>query len=280
MKNIFLKTLTLINFKGAKHISIDFEDVTNIYGANGTCKTTIFDAFTWLLFGKDSQDRKDFDIKPIDSTGNTIQKIENEVEGVLIVNGDPLTIKRIHREKWVKKRGSSDSEFAGNETVYFWDEVPMQAKEFTAKINDLLDESVFKLISNPLAFNNLKWQDRRKVLTDIARTITVDYVANGLEHILQLTEKKTIRELQLENSHKVKKVKEELKQIPTRIDEVQKSKPVPLLYKELEEEMTLRESELKDIDLQLQDSSQQNQSFLEQKKAAQNAIFELESQIS
>src|SRR5690606_9514177 len=125
MKNIFLKTLTIINFKGAKHISIDFEDVTSIYGENGTCKTTIFDAFTWLLFGKDSQDRKDFDIKPIDSNGNTIQKIENEVEGVLLVNGGPLTIKRIQREKWVKKRGSSDSEFAGNETVYFWDEVPM-----------------------------------------------------------------------------------------------------------------------------------------------------------
>lgn len=280
MKNIFLKTLTLINFKGAKHISIDFEDVTNIYGANGTCKTTIFDAFTWLLFGKDSQDRKDFDIKPIDSNGNTIQKIENEVEGVLLVNGDPLTIKRIHREKWVKKRGFADPEFAGNETVYFWDEVPMQAKEFTAKINDLLDESVFKLISNPLAFNNLKWQDRRKVLIDIAGEINVDYSANGLDHILQLTEKKTIRELQLENSSKVKKVKEELRQIPTRIDEVQKSKPVPLLFRELEEELALKENDLKEVDLQLQDSSQQNQSFLEQKKAIQNEIFELETKIS
>lgn len=280
MNAIKLQKLTLTNFKGIQNQTIDFEDITNIHGANGSGKTTIFDAFTWLLFGKDSQDRKDFDIKPIDSNGNTVQKIENEVEGVLLVNGGPLTIKRIHREKWVKKRGSSDSEFAGNETVYFWDEVPMQAKEFTAKINDLLDESVFKLISNPLAFNNLKWQDRRKVLTDIAGTITVDYVANGLEHILQLTEKKTIRELQLENSHKVKKVKEELKQIPTRIDEVQKSKPVPLLFRELEEELALKENDLKEVDLQLQDSSQQNQSFLEQKKAIQNDIFELETKIS
>lgn len=280
MKNIFLKKLTIINFKGAKHISIDFEYVTNIYGANSTCKTTIFDAFTWLLFGKDSQDRKDFDIKPIDVNGNIVQKTENEVEGVLMVNGDPLTIKRIHREKWVKKRGFPEPEFAGNETVYFWDEVPMQAKEFSAKVNDLLDESVFKLISNPLAFNNLKWQDRRKVLIDIAGDINVDYSANGLSHILQLTEKKTIRELQLENSSKVKKVKEELKQIPTRIDEVQKSKPVPLLFEELEKELVYKENQLKDIDSQLQDSSKQNQSFLEQKKVIQNEIFDLETQIS
>lgn len=280
MKNIFLQRLSLMNFKGIQNLHIDFSNVTNIHGANGTGKTTIFDAFTWLLFGKDSQDRKDFDIKPIDSKGNIIQKIENEVEGVLNVNGDPITIKRIHREKWVKKRGFDDAEFAGNETVYFWDEVPMQAKEFTAKINDLLDESVFKLISNPLAFNNLKWQDRRKVLVDIAGDIKVDYAANGLSHILQLTEKKTIRELQLENGSKVKKVKEELKQIPTRIDEVQKSKPVPLLFEELEKELAYKENQLTDIDSQLQDSSKQNQSFLEQKKAIQNEIFDLETQIS
>lgn len=280
MKNIFLQRLSLMNFKGIQNLHIDFSDVTNIHGANGTGKTTIFDAFTWLLFGKDSQDRKDFDIKPIDSKGNIIQKIENEVEGVLNVNGDPITIKRIHREKWVKKRGFADAEFAGNETVYFWDEVPMQAKEFTAKINDLLDESVFKLISNPLAFNNLKWQDRRKVLVDIAGDIKVDYAANGLSHILQLTEKKTIRELQLENASKVKKVKEELKQIPTRIDEVQKSKPVPLLFKELEEELSLKENELKGIDSQLQDASNQNQSFLNSKTELQNKIYELQNKVT
>lgn len=280
MKNIFLQKLSLMNFKGIKNLHIDFSDITNVFGANGTGKTTIFDAFTWLLFGKDSQDRKDFDIKPIDSNGNTIQKIENEVEGVLIVNGDPLTIKRIHREKWVKKRGFLEPEFAGNETVYFWNEVPMRVKEFTAKINDLLDESVFKLISNPLAFNNLRWQDRRKVLIDIAGEINVDYSANGLDHILQLTEKKTIRELQLENSSKVKKIKEELSHIPTRIDEVQKSKPVPLLFRELEEELSLKENDLKGIDLQLQDASTKNQSFLNLKAQLQNKIFELQNKAS
>jgi len=280
MKNIFLQKLSLVNFKGINNLQVDFTDVTNIYGANGTGKTTVFDAFTWLLFGKDSQDRKDFDIKPIDINGNIIQKIENEVEGVLVVNGDPLTIKRIHREKWVKKRGFPEPEFSGNETVYFWDEVPMQAKEFTAKINDLLDESVFKLISNPLAFNNLKWQDRRKVLIDIAGNINVDYSANGLNHILQLTEKKTIREMQIENASKVKKVKDELKQIPTRIDEVQKSKPVPLLFEELEKELLYKEDKLKEVDLQLQDSSKQNQTFLDQKSAIQNKIFDLQTKVA
>src|SRR5690606_36550718 len=168
MKKISIKKLSLSNFKGIKNLHIDFAEQTNIYGANGTGKTTIFDAFTWLLFGKDSQDRKDFDIKPLDENGSPIQKIENEVEATIIVNDQELTIKRIHREKLLNNEKIADLEFSGNVSVYFWNEVSMSAKVYQSKINDLLDESVFKLISNPLAFNNLKWQDRRKVLMGIA----------------------------------------------------------------------------------------------------------------
>jgi len=280
MKSIQLKRLQISNFKGIKKLSIDFNSVTNIYGANAAGKTTIFDAFTWLLFGKDSQDRKDFDIKPINKDGNVIQKTENEVEGELICNDETIILKRIHREKWVKKRGFPEPEFTGNETVYFWNDVPMNAKEYTSKINDLLDESIFKLISNPLAFNNLKWQDRRNVLMDIAGDTKPDYISNGLGHILQLTEKKTISELKSEVSAKVKKIKEELKQIPTRIDEVQKSKPVPFLFRELEEELPLKENRLKEIDHQLQDLSKQNQAYLDSKTAIQNRIFEVKTEIS
>lgn len=280
MKNIQLKKINISNFKGIKKLTINFNDTTNIYGANATGKTSIFDAFTWLLFGKDSQDRKDFDIKPLDIHGNIIQKTENEVEGELICDDETIILKRIHREKWVKKRGFSEPEFTGNETIYFWNEVPMNAKEYQAKINDLLDETIFKLISNPLAFNNLKWQDRRNVLIDIAGDTNPDYAGNGLTHILQLTEKKTISELKSEISSKVKKTKEELKQIPTRIDEVNKSKPVPLLFRELEEELQKQENRLKEIDQQLQDVSKQNQSYLDNKTAIQNNIFELKTEIS
>jgi len=280
MKSIILKSLSLTNFKGIKSLHIDFNDVTNIHGANETGKTTIFDAFTWLLFGKDSQDKKDFDIKPIDKNGNIIQKIENEVEGTLFCNGDTIVLKRIHREKWVKKRGSSEPEFTGNETVYFWNDVPMNAKDYTAKINELLDESVFKLISNPLAFNNLKWQDRRNVLMNIAGDIQVDYALHGLDHILQLTEKKSIAEIKAEVNAKVKKIKEELKQIPTRIDEVQKSKPVPLLFDQLSKELTAHEVRLQELDSLLLDSSKQNQALLNRKTEIQNQIFEKQNQIN
>lgn len=280
MKKIIIQKLVITNFKGIKNQTIDFNSTTNIYGANGSGKTSIFDAFTWLLFGKDSADRKDFDIKPLDNNGNVIQKIENEVEGTLLCNGDTIILKRIHREKWVKKKGSLEAEFTGNETVYFWNDVPMNAKEYTSKINDLLDETIFKLISNPFAFNNLKWQDRRKVLIDIAGEIKVDYIGNGLSNVLQLIEKKTISELKSETNAKVKKIKEELKQIPTRIDEVVRSKPEVSQFEQAEKDLEIKESELKNIQSRINDSSVNNKALLDKKSDIQHEIYDIKNKIS
>lgn len=280
MKKIIIQKLVITNFKGIKNQTIDFNSTTNIHGANGSGKTSIFDAFTWLLFGKDSVDRKDFDIKPLDNNGNVIQKIENEVEGTLLCNNDVIILKRIHREKWVKKKGSLEAEFTGNETVYFWNDVPMNAKEYTSKISDLLDETIFKLISNPFAFNNLKWQDRRKVLIDIAGEIKVDYIGNGLSHVLQLIEKKTISELKSETNAKVKKIKEELKQIPTRIDEVERSKPEASQFEEVEKHLLSKESELNTVQSRINDSSANNKALLDKKTAIQTEIHELQGKVN
>jgi uncharacterized protein YhaN len=55
MKQIILKSLKLVYFKGQKNLEVNFNpDITDISGANETGKTTLFDSFTWLLFGKDS----------------------------------------------------------------------------------------------------------------------------------------------------------------------------------------------------------------------------------
>ena len=80
MKQIIIKKITLKKFKGVSDLTADFNDtITTISGRNGLGKTTIFDAFTWLLFGKDSKERKNFDIKTYDADGKTIERIPHEV---------------------------------------------------------------------------------------------------------------------------------------------------------------------------------------------------------
>jgi DNA repair exonuclease SbcCD ATPase subunit len=105
--NIRLKKLTLTNFKGIRSFSVIFNDITNIFGANTSGKTTLKDAFLWLFFGKDSSDRKDFEIKTLDEHNNPYHNLDHEVEAVIDLDGEEIIIRRSMREKWTKKRGSS-----------------------------------------------------------------------------------------------------------------------------------------------------------------------------
>ena len=185
--DIRINRLILQNFKGIKNLVIDAggESLT-IYGDNATGKTTVFDAFTWLLFGKDSLGRSDFGIKTQDENGNTLHNLEHSAECEMMIDENILTLKKVYAEKWTKKRGSSEAEFSGHETKYFVNEVPATKKEYEQKIASVIDETLFKVITNPLYFNeHLKWQDRRTILLNLCDNITDDeIIANNPEFSL------------------------------------------------------------------------------------------------
>lgn len=269
MKNqIKIESISLVNFKGIKNQTIQFGEQTNIFGANGTGKTTIFDAFTWLLFGKDSSDRKDFEVKTLDANNKKTDNLEIEVSAVLQVNGVKTEIKRILKENWVKKRGALESEFKGNETVYYWDGVPMQQKEYLSKITEILDESVFKLITNPLAFNSLKWQDKRNVLIQITGTLTNEALAGDnpeyMALVAKLTNGKTLEDYRKQINASIKKSKDDLKDIPTRIDEVLRTKPEAKDFDSLRAQLEAKKEELASADANIQNKSRAFDSQLEE----------------
>lgn len=285
MKNIVIKKISLINFKGLRNQEINFDKNTNIFGDNGTGKTTIFDAFTWLMFGKDSNDRKDFEIKTLDKNNVVIPQIEHEVSAVVLVDNEEISIRRILKENWVKKRGSLEAEFSGNVTDYYWNEVPMQQKEFQTKVSQILDEAVFKMITNPLAFNSLKWQDRRNALIQIAGEISDSELATGNSEyeklIAQLTNGKTLEDYRKQIAASIKKAKEDLKAIPTRVDEVSRSKPESYNFENLKEELKVKTKGLDKIDEDIADLNKGFDSKLEsqknQKIKANNLKAEIQS---
>lgn len=235
---IVLKKISLKNFKGTKDLTIDFTKNTNIYGENGTGKTTIFDAFTWVLFGKDSQGAKDFDLKTKDKQGNFISKIEHSVEATLEVDSEEIVLKSILKEKWTTKRGNTEPVFSGNETTYFVNDVPMKQEEYRKKINSIVDEEIFKLITNPSYFEGLKWQDKRNILMNLVDGQTDEELAGkiGFENLAEILSSKTLEEYKKEIAAKKKKIKAELDAIPTRIDEVVKNTPEEENWEELEKE--------------------------------------------
>ncbi len=278
--SIAIKEINLVNFKGLKNQTIKFNHVTNIFGDNGVGKTTIFDAFTWLLFGKDSTDRKDFEIKTLDKNNKVIPKIDHEVSAVIDVDGEEVLVKRVYREKWVKKKGSLISEFSGNETLYYWNDVPKTQREFQDKITFILNESVFKMITNPLAFNSMKWQDKRSALIEIVGNVSDLDIAGTDKDFIALLDKlsnKSLEEYKKQVAAERKKINDDLKFIPTRIDEVSKNTPEALDFEKLKNEKASLEKQIEEIQSKIDDKNKAYDAVLEKRQKASNEIFELKT---
>lgn len=173
MTDIRIKQLKLENFKSHKALCLEFEGANaSIYGDNATGKTSIYDALTWLLFGKDSagNGEKNIEIKPLDETGAVRDHLAvTAVEAVLLVNSEEVTLRRTYKEVWTTKRGSSQATYDGNTSDYYVDGVPCKRNAFQEKVSELVDENTFRMLTSVSYFaNGISWQERRERLFDVA----------------------------------------------------------------------------------------------------------------
>jgi len=248
MKRITLERLTLRNFKGIRDFVLDAQGFNvNVYGDNAVGKTTLFDAFTWLLFGKDSQNQANFEIKTLRPDGTPIHNLDHEVEGVLSIDGRRTMLRRVYKEKWTKKRGSATAEFSGHTTEYFVDGVPCKESEYKAAVADIVDEELFKLLTSPTYFNEvLKWQDRRKILLEVCGDLTDEEVIAATPELADLPailQGRTIEQHKKVVLARRKEINDELERIPDRIDEANRAKPDVSGYSE--DELRAKIDELK-----------------------------------
>lgn len=230
MKQIVLERLVLRNFKGVHSFVLESNGANmDIYGDNATGKTTLFDAWMWLLFDKDSENKKDFEIKTLRSDGSPIHNLDHEVEGTLMIDGKTVVLKKVYREKWTKKRGAVRAEFTGHTTEYFIDGVPVKKGEYEAFIAEIADEQLFRLLTDPRYFNEqLKWQDRRKILLEVCGDISDEDVIASKPELAELPailNGRTIEQHKRVVLARRKEINDELERIPVRIDEAERSKP-------------------------------------------------------
>ena len=223
-----LTKLELLNFKGLKSFTINLNGDVVIRGDNATGKTTVFDSVCWLLFGKDSLDRADFEIKTLDG-GEPIHKVNHEVTGIFTLDeGGTVELKRVYREKYSSPRGGEVT-LTGHTTDYFVDGVPKKEKEYKEIVNTLIDESIFKLITNPLYFNETySWQNRRQLLLEMCGDIDDISVINSrddLRRLAELLEGRTVDDHRKVVAAKKTAINKELDMIPIRIDEAVRNKP-------------------------------------------------------
>ena len=177
MKEIKINRLTLENFKCHRLLNLVLDGGSvSIYGDNATGKTSIYDALTWLLFGKDSlgNGEKNIDIKPLDANGEVKDhQAITSVEAEFLVDGQVQTFQRTYREIWATRRGTGTPVYEGNTSDYFVNGVPCKKNAFDAAIKEMVSEDLFRMLTSVSHFAaGMKWQERRAVLFDMAGTLT------------------------------------------------------------------------------------------------------------
>lgn len=278
MKRITLLSMDIQNFKGCTGRTIDFADKTKICGANATGKTTIFDAFTFLLFNRDSLGSSDFDIRPLDADGKMIDNIEISVKARISVDDEEFELKKVQKQKWVKKRGTDSREFQGNINEFEINGYPKSQKEFKEFISEIVDEDVFNLITNPAAFNSLPWKKQRETLMEFVGNFSDVEIAEtfGDKYAKLIPELKCAKTDDI--LKKYTKAKNSLNknavEIPARIDEVSKQLVIADVGA-LEVEKAAKEAELSKVEADLSSGNGKTGEINSKREEIMNLKFHL-----
>lgn len=244
MKQIVIKRMHLENFKCFRSLDIDFNArEQKISGANGSGKSTIADAFCWLLFGKNMQGQQaegtsGFALKTIDAaTGEAISHAEHIVRAEIDIINDgtasSTVLERKLQEKWTKKRSSAEAEFEGHTTEYKIDGVPFKAKDYASYVSGICDEAKFVLFTRPDYFFSLAWKDQREMLMGMVTPPTAEYIAsvhpdyNGynLAEFLSRLNGEDVRDFRIRKAYELKQLKPEYDQIEPKIKGIQSLMP-------------------------------------------------------
>lgn len=258
--NIKISKLILKNFKGTKSLIADFKcENAAIKGDNGVGKSTICDAFSWILLNKNSAGSKDFNIKTLDKENNVIHGLDHEVTAVLLVDKKEITLKKCYKETWTKRRGEAEKTMTGHTTDYFLNEVPAKKGEYESYISALVDEKIFKLITSPLEFNNLPWKERRSSLLEIVGDVSDGNVIDSddkLKRLGGLLGDRKLEDFKKLISSKKKALNDEIKSIPYRVDELVSSVDISGTdFTEKEKAIKTLETEITNIDFKVMDQS-------------------------
>lgn len=226
---MMLKSLHLENFKGSKLLDVNFAEKTKIKGQNASGKTTVFDAFTWLLFNKNSAGEEKFNVRPLDKDGKRIDNVEIKVAAVLDVDGKEVELSKVQKQNWVKKRGTDIVTLQGNVNSFEIDGYPKSEADFKEYISSLAQsEDMFKMLTNPQYFSSMKWKDQRDILMKLVAEVSdVELAQTDAKYaplIDELEKAPSTDDIRAKFSKALSGWKKKQAEIPVRIDEAEKSK--------------------------------------------------------
>jgi len=238
-----LLSLALRNFKGQRDFTLSLGGAdASVFGDNGVGKTTLADAWHWLLLGKDSKGASDFGIKTLDSDGDPLSRIEHSVEARIETDRGVVTLGKVYREEWTTKRGGSTEAFDGHTTLYSVGGVPRRKAEYDAYVAGLLPQTsgslrpaseadrLFRVLSDPsyLVEGIKDMRVRRSMLFEAFGDVSdADVIAahDSLAELPKILGTHGIDDFRKIAGASLKKLREEKATIPARINEADLALP-------------------------------------------------------
>lgn len=305
MKTVKIKSLHIQNFGNIKDLSINFGRKTLISGRNEAGKTTINDAYSWLMTNKLANGSQADGIRPHDRSGIEDDNAVISVSAVIEIDGAEKEFLKEQRKEFTQKTGK----FKGNNNLYFINGVPKKEKEYKAYVEEkILEPDNLELCTNAPVLLNMDTKKRRAVIFDMVPDITdADVAATDVRfaNIPPKLDDCTLDELIQSVRYQIngrgrgdKGLKGRQDELPARIDEAQRkvcdtaeySLAISGLKKEiadldeqeksLDDVMAAYDQKSKDImDLRFEQSdivSKANEGLVQQRKALDNEIFSLE----
>ncbi len=256
-----LNKMVIDNFKGIQHLELPiYPTTTHIFGRNGSGKTTIADAYTWVLLGKDAAGNApgsdDFREKPLDENGEERHMLTTSVQLFCNLDGEPFNLRRTQEENWVRQRGKQEQKYMGNVSKYFINDVPVKQTEFSERIAEIADADTFRFMTILGAFNGAPWTDRRRALLAMS-SVDIDGVLMSRPEYSEIARESAAKGVTIEQLKKllkdaVRELNTQLKLFPARIDEATRAIPtIP------DAELAAAEKDLEELPYMLDKLSQE-----------------------
>lgn len=266
MKIVELKRLTLSNWRGQSR-KVDFEGRTDVYGKNKTGKSSLKDAFLWLLTGYDSNNRMNFNLFDNNMEYTAENNPEAKVEAIFLIDGNEYSFKRTAKMGFVRKRGNKEYERKGTDEYKFYlDGIELGATEYRSRISSLFcDIDILRIILDTTYFLGMEWEEQRKFLSLMSGEIEESDFKGKYAHLLSEMKKYSLDEIKARIITICDPIKSQLKSFPLTIQTLEENLPDISDIEEVKKEIENDKIQIQEIEDALNGSAETIKPFIDKR---------------
>lgn len=268
MRDVIIKSLTVINFMAYAEKTFTFGKLTSLSGMNGVGKSTVVTAYNWLFFNCDYELKDNPPIRR-EVDGISIDDIDTSVSAVIEIDGKEVVVRKVQKRKY-----SKDGTSYKDDNVYYINEVAKTLTAYNEYFN--IDMNVFKMCSNVNAFLSKKPAEMREYLFTLAESKTDYDIASAheeLAELLPLLSKYTRDEVIALNKKAVSDIKAELPVLKGQISE--KERDIQTKNATDKGELLAKQKEIEDRLKTVADAKAENDKLSSEYQALSDGILEL-----